>query len=113
MILQEISQVILDNPQFQEKLVENINQALGKIISNTSNATNPSTSNKTEDIETKTSTQTDSNQPIVSSTELLDQMIKNILDATEKDPTFDAIIEEVVGGKNLCIHRHIKDMIQK
>ena len=39
-----------------------------------------------------------SNKPNVSSTELLDQMIKNILDATEKDPSFDAIIQEVVGG---------------
>uniref|UniRef100_A0A0A1WPU5 Uncharacterized protein n=1 Tax=Zeugodacus cucurbitae TaxID=28588 RepID=A0A0A1WPU5_ZEUCU len=37
-------------------------------------------------------------QQIISSNELLDQMVKDILKATEQDPAFDAIVENVVGA---------------
>ncbi|XP_075155554.1 multi sex combs [Haematobia irritans] len=97
-ILPEISQAILENPEFQQKLVENINQAL-----NNSSA-------KAEQTKSLPTTKPQTSVPIsneitndeigISSSQLLDQMIKNILDVTEKDPSFDAIIHEVVEASN-------------
>nr|XP_014087482.1 serine-rich adhesin for platelets isoform X3 [Bactrocera oleae] len=93
----ELSQAILDNPQFQMKLVDNINQALN-------NSKCSETQAEVSNVKASTSklSANDNNlseeQQIITSNEMLDQMVKDILKATEQDPTFDAIVENVVGA---------------
>ncbi|XP_067639277.1 serine-rich adhesin for platelets [Eurosta solidaginis] len=99
--LPELSQAILDNPQFQMKLVDNINQALSNSTSNEAQLTckNQKTNICTEVVNVASTTNAlTEEQQIINSNEMLDQMVKDILKATENDPTFDAIIENVVGA---------------
>lgn len=79
------------------KLVDNINQALN-------NSKCSETQAEVSNVKASTSklSANDNNlseeQQIITSNEMLDQMVKDILKATEQDPTFDAIVENVVGG---------------
>ncbi|XP_061390122.1 serine-rich adhesin for platelets [Musca vetustissima] len=100
-ILPEISQAILDNPEFQQKLVENINQALNSSATKLppSNSDVKATEDPASQITNNQTTSTQ-DQSAISSTQLLDQMIKNILEATEKDPSFDAVIHDVLEASN-------------
>ncbi|XP_004520102.1 uncharacterized protein LOC101456679 isoform X1 [Ceratitis capitata] len=92
----ELSQAILSNPQFQMKLVDNINQALN--TASTQSATETA-SNKVTNVNIPTENGNISEeQQIINSNEMLDQMVKDILQATEEDPAFDDIIENVVGA---------------
>ncbi|KAH8418907.1 hypothetical protein KR222_003806, partial [Zaprionus bogoriensis] len=69
----ELTQAIMTNEDFQAKLLSNINTALQSM---TVNAPTPES---------------------VNAEAVLDGLVKNILEATEKDPSFDRIIQEVVG----------------
>lgn len=91
--------MILDNPEFQQKLVENINQALAK---SSGTKTVHNVLEATSEIENKkpSSDSTPAVGEEISSGQLLDQMVKSILDATEKEPSFDAIIQEVLEAFN-------------
>ncbi|XP_018803522.1 PREDICTED: titin isoform X1 [Bactrocera latifrons] len=93
----ELSQAILDNPQFQMKLVDNINQALNnsKCSETQGEISNPKASTSKMSANENTLSE---EQQIITSNEMLDQMVKDILKATEQDPTFDAIVENVVGA---------------
>ncbi|XP_049310503.1 microtubule-associated protein futsch isoform X1 [Bactrocera dorsalis] len=93
----ELSQAILDNPQFQMKLVDNINQALNnsKCSETQAEVSNPKASTSKMSVNENNLSE---EQQIISSNEMLDQMVKDILKATEQDPAFDAIVENVVGA---------------
>ncbi|XP_033242962.1 uncharacterized protein LOC117186353 isoform X2 [Drosophila miranda] len=67
----ELTTAIINNPDFRETLVKNINVALQTVTIN---------------------------NPTVSCDAILDGLVRNILEATEKDPSFDRIIQEVVGA---------------
>ncbi|KAH8235808.1 hypothetical protein KR032_008113 [Drosophila birchii] len=67
----ELASAIINNQDFQDTLVNNINMALKTVTVN---------------------------NPTVSCGDVLDGLVKNILEATEKDPSFDRIIQEVVSG---------------
>ncbi|XP_016986252.1 PHD finger protein rhinoceros isoform X2 [Drosophila rhopaloa] len=67
----ELASAIIKNQDFQATLVKNINVALQTVTVN---------------------------NPAVSCDAMLDGLVKNILEATEKDPSFDRIIQEVVIG---------------
>lgn len=71
--MQELTQAIMTNEDFQAKLLNNINMALQSVQVN---APTPAS---------------------INAEALLDGLVKNILEATEKDPSFDRIIQEVVG----------------
>ncbi|XP_050328104.1 serine-rich adhesin for platelets isoform X3 [Bactrocera neohumeralis] len=93
----ELSQAILDNPQFQMKLVDNINQALNnsKCGETRAEVSNPTASTSKMSVNENNLSE---EQQIITSNEMLDQMVKDILKATEQDPAFDAIVENVVGA---------------
>ncbi|XP_017472246.1 PREDICTED: serine-rich adhesin for platelets-like [Rhagoletis zephyria] len=93
----DLSQAILDNPHFQMKLVDNINQALSSSVNPDGQAILSNINSTTANIQTNTDTLSEEQQ-IINSNEMLDQMVQDILKATEKDPAFDAIIENVVGA---------------
>ncbi|KRG07588.1 uncharacterized protein LOC26528211 [Drosophila mojavensis] len=69
----EITQAIMTNHEFQNKLLSNINTALQSLTVHAPTAES------------------------VNSEAVLDGLVRNILEATEKDPSFDRIIQEVVG----------------
>ncbi|XP_062140557.1 treacle protein [Drosophila sulfurigaster albostrigata] len=69
----ELTQAIMTNEDFQQKLLENINVALQSV---TVHAPTPES---------------------INSEAVLDDLVKNILEATEKDPSFDRVLQEVVG----------------
>ncbi|XP_017480717.1 PREDICTED: LOW QUALITY PROTEIN: uncharacterized protein LOC108369995, partial [Rhagoletis zephyria] len=93
----DLSQAILDNPHFQMKLVDNINQALSSSVNPDGQAILSNINSTAANIQTNTDTLSEEQQ-IINSNEMLDQMVQDILKATEKDPAFDAIIENVVGA---------------
>lgn len=79
------------------KLVDNINQALNN---SKCSETQPPVSNVKASTSNMAANETNlsEEQQIITSNEMLDQMVKDILKATEQDPAFDAIVENVVGG---------------
>ncbi|XP_054727934.1 serine-rich adhesin for platelets [Anastrepha obliqua] len=93
----ELSQAILDNPHFRMKLVDNINQALNNSTNNESQTVLANINTASASATANAATLTEEQQ-IINSNEMLDQMVKDILKATEKDPAFDAIVENVVGA---------------
>uniref|UniRef100_A0A1I8PCD0 Uncharacterized protein n=1 Tax=Stomoxys calcitrans TaxID=35570 RepID=A0A1I8PCD0_STOCA len=100
-ILPEISQAILENPEFQLKLVENINQALNN--SSTKNDAGKTTNcnvGSQDPLSQPNELSNSNDNAVFSSNQLLDQMVKSILEATEKDPSFDAVIHDVVEASN-------------
>lgn len=69
----EITHAIMTNREFQNKLLNNINMALQSLTVHAPTAES------------------------VNSEAVLDGLVRNILEATEKDPSFDRVIQEVVG----------------
>ncbi|XP_043072154.1 mucin-5AC [Drosophila grimshawi] len=69
----ELTQVIMTNEDFQAKLLNNINVALQSLTVHAPTVES------------------------VNSEAVLDGLVRNILEAIEKDPSFDRIIQEVVG----------------
>ncbi|XP_017055494.1 titin isoform X2 [Drosophila ficusphila] len=76
----ELASAIIKNQDFQATLVKNINVALQTVT-----VTNPT----------------------VSCDDMLDGLVKNILEATEKDPSFDRIIQEVVIGDDVPLNENL------
>lgn len=109
---QIISKTILENNEFQQKLVQNINRHIRQADQNNSDQSTPIISSESTlpntvggTINTNDLQQTDGVPPqtsfdLMTDTDFqLNEAIKHILCETEQDPVFDQLVDDVVHSK--------------
>uniref|UniRef100_A0A1A9UEK7 Uncharacterized protein n=1 Tax=Glossina austeni TaxID=7395 RepID=A0A1A9UEK7_GLOAU len=95
-ILPDISEVILHNSEFQQKLADNINQVLNTSVNNNSESMRTTEGNEPAKIDSPNNNVNYETEPEILPSQVLDNMVKDILEATENDPSYDTIVEECI-----------------
>ncbi|KAI9589361.1 serine-rich adhesin for platelets [Glossina fuscipes] len=95
-ILPDISDVILHNSEFQQKLADNINQVLNTSVNNNSESMRKTEGNEPAKTDSPNNNANYETEPQILPSQVLDNMVKDILEATENDPSYDTIVEECI-----------------
>uniref|UniRef100_A0A240SWD7 LisH domain-containing protein n=1 Tax=Glossina brevipalpis TaxID=37001 RepID=A0A240SWD7_9MUSC len=95
-ILPGISEVILHNSEFQQKLADNINQVLNTSVNNNSESVHKTVETELAKNDSPSNNVNCETDHQILSSEVLDNMVKDILEATENDPSYNTILEECI-----------------